>query len=221
MSSAGGTPSELTSLNHERAEVSHRLPHVLPGGDAVLFTVSRSRFPRWDEAQIWVHSRRTGVSKQLIDGGADARYVATGHLLYVREGELLAVPFDAGAPRSDGRANRRRVRRHAGRLPRRPAERHRGHAGERLGDRDARLHHRRHAPADRIWRPAARSRRSRRNRCRFLANEFRTMRVSPDGTSLALATVGRDRGIVLYSFTRGTVGRLTAAGRSHAPDLDA
>ena len=34
------------------------------------------------------------MSKQLIDGGADARYVATGHLLYVREGELLAVPFD-------------------------------------------------------------------------------------------------------------------------------
>ena len=32
--------------------------------------------------------------KPLIDGGADARYVSSGHLVYVREGVLLAAPFD-------------------------------------------------------------------------------------------------------------------------------
>src|SRR5207245_2665953 len=36
----------------------------------------------------------TGEQKVLVEGGADARYVPTGHLLYVREGTLLAVPFD-------------------------------------------------------------------------------------------------------------------------------
>ena len=35
-----------------------------------------------------------GVSKRLIEGGADARYVSSGHLVHAREGVLLAVPFD-------------------------------------------------------------------------------------------------------------------------------
>jgi len=30
----------------------------------------------------------------LIEGGADARYVKTGHLVYMRRGTLMAVPFD-------------------------------------------------------------------------------------------------------------------------------
>jgi serine/threonine-protein kinase len=32
----------------------------------------------------------------LIEGGSFVRYSPTGHLIYSREGELLAVPFDAG-----------------------------------------------------------------------------------------------------------------------------
>ena len=60
---AGGSPRELTTLNAERGEVSHRLPQVLPGSDSVLFTVTHNRFPRWDETQIWLHSRSTGVSR--------------------------------------------------------------------------------------------------------------------------------------------------------------
>ena len=30
----------------------------------------------------------------LIEGAADARFVSTGHLVYVRKGTLMAVPFD-------------------------------------------------------------------------------------------------------------------------------
>src|SRR5207302_3965837 len=40
VSARGGTPEELTALDRTRGEVSHRLPHVLPQGDAVLFTVT-------------------------------------------------------------------------------------------------------------------------------------------------------------------------------------
>jgi serine/threonine-protein kinase len=42
----GGTPEVLTTLDDSRSEVSHRLPHVLPGGDGGLFTVTRTRFPK-------------------------------------------------------------------------------------------------------------------------------------------------------------------------------
>jgi hypothetical protein len=36
----------------------------------------------------------TGERKILVDDAADARYVATGHLVFLRRGLLMAVPFD-------------------------------------------------------------------------------------------------------------------------------
>src|SRR4029453_4071001 len=87
-------PRTLTPVNRERGEVSHRLPHVLPGGDAIAYTITKSRFPRWDQTEIAVYSRRPGLSTVGGEGGADARYVSTGHLLFVREGVLFAAPFD-------------------------------------------------------------------------------------------------------------------------------
>ena len=91
---SGGQPTPLTVLDSSQGELSHRLPHTLPGSDAVLFTITKNRFPRWDETQIAVYSRRTGAYKVLVDGGADARYASSGHLVYVREGVLLAATFD-------------------------------------------------------------------------------------------------------------------------------
>jgi serine/threonine-protein kinase len=74
----GGTPIPLTMAHEDHGEISHRLPHVLPRSDAILFTVIRHRFPRWDQTQVFVYSRRTGTARMLIDGGADARYAPTG-----------------------------------------------------------------------------------------------------------------------------------------------
>jgi Tol biopolymer transport system component len=95
VSANGGTPQPLTSLDLKHGEVSHRLPHILPDGKAVLFTILKSEF-RWDNAQIVVRSLVTGAQTTLIDGGADARYVPTGHLIYARMGTLMAAPFDLG-----------------------------------------------------------------------------------------------------------------------------
>ena len=89
--STGGTPEALTSV--QPGEYSHRLPHVLPGGRAVIFTVLKG--PNlWNDAQIVVRSLQTGTETILVTGGADGRYVSTGHLIYVRLGTLMAVPFD-------------------------------------------------------------------------------------------------------------------------------
>jgi len=38
-------------------------------------------------------------------------------------------------------------------------------------------------------------------------HDFRTLRISPDGTTIVLASVGRDRGLWLYDFARATLGR--------------
>jgi len=92
VSAAGGTPEALTTL--QPGEYSHRLPHMLPGSRAVTFTIMKAAY-RWDDAQIVVRSLDTGNQTVLVTGGSDGRYVSTGHLIYVRLGTLMAVPFDA------------------------------------------------------------------------------------------------------------------------------
>lgn len=49
---------------------------------------------RWEKANVVLRSLDTGEQRVLIPGGADARYVNTGHLVYMKTGTLLAVPFD-------------------------------------------------------------------------------------------------------------------------------
>ncbi len=91
VSADGGTPKELTTLRE--GEVSHRLPEVLPGAKAVIFTVSKRSF-EWKDAEIAMQDLATGERRVLVAEAADARYVRTGHLLYARLGTLMAVPFD-------------------------------------------------------------------------------------------------------------------------------
>lgn len=72
-------------------------PQLLPGGDALLFTLaSASKFGngRWDKAQIVVQSLKSGERKILIEGGSDARYLPTGHIVYALGSTLFAIPFD-------------------------------------------------------------------------------------------------------------------------------
>ena len=49
---------------------------------------------RWDKARIVVQSITSGEPKTLIEGGSDARYVPTGHLVYALSGIVYAVAFD-------------------------------------------------------------------------------------------------------------------------------
>jgi Tol biopolymer transport system component len=88
----GGTPTPATTLNVDDGEFSHRWPDLLPDGDTVLFTVGK--IGSWDDAQIVAQSMSSGRRTVLIDGGTSPRYLRTGHLVYARGGELLAVPFD-------------------------------------------------------------------------------------------------------------------------------
>ncbi len=96
VSASGGEPQEITELDQEAGEVSHRLPHVLPDGKAVLFTVVKDQtLPvDWRQSQVVVQSLETGERRVLEKGGSDARYVPTGHLVFAREATLMAAPFD-------------------------------------------------------------------------------------------------------------------------------
>ena len=91
---AGGSPDQLIALDD--GALAHG-PQMLPGGEWVLFTLRPANTLLWDEAQIVVQSVATGERRVLIAGGRDGRYVATGHLVYALNGGLFAVPFDLGA----------------------------------------------------------------------------------------------------------------------------
>jgi serine/threonine-protein kinase len=89
---AGGTPEPLTTLDKERDENSHRLPHFLPDGKALIFTATGT----WSEGTaLHALSLESGERTELIRGGSDGRYVETGHVIFYREGTLMAAPFDA------------------------------------------------------------------------------------------------------------------------------
>jgi Tol biopolymer transport system component/aminoglycoside phosphotransferase (APT) family kinase protein len=92
----GGEPQAFTELNDAANEVSHRLPHFLPDGSGVLFTVLRHKevTPNWKQAQIWVKSLKTGEQKLLVENGTDARYAGNGWVVFARLGSLFAVEFD-------------------------------------------------------------------------------------------------------------------------------
>jgi serine/threonine-protein kinase len=92
----GGQPESLTQLDPE--ELSHRWPQILPGGRAVLFTGRSPTLNTYENGAIDAFTFATKTRKTLWRGGYFGRYVPSrgnrGHLLYLHEGVLFAVPFD-------------------------------------------------------------------------------------------------------------------------------
>ena len=92
VSVAGGEPERL--INAREGETL-RGPTILPGGDAVLFSVENGAgMDRAANAQVVVQSLRTGERKIIAESGTDARYLASGHLVYVAGSTLFALPFN-------------------------------------------------------------------------------------------------------------------------------
>ena len=88
----GGTPETLVTPDPG----SHpRQPQLLPGGEALLYTLSPS-YNLWADAQVVVERLSTGERTVVVDRGGDARYLSTGHLIYGLDGALVAAPFDLG-----------------------------------------------------------------------------------------------------------------------------
>jgi Tol biopolymer transport system component len=91
---SGGNPQNFTTPNRDAREKSHRLPDVMPAGNALVMTVATADITSFDDARIEVLTLATGARQVVVQGGIQARYLSTGHLVYARAGSLLAVPFD-------------------------------------------------------------------------------------------------------------------------------
>ena len=60
----------------------------------MLFTVQARATPTSSEASVEVLQLQTGETKTLVRRGHNGRWVASGHLLYAREGTIYAAPMD-------------------------------------------------------------------------------------------------------------------------------
>ena len=90
VSSDGGTPEVLVPARH--SDQYFHGPQLLPGARAVLYTLGG--WGAWDDGTVVVYSLDTEEHTTLLEGARDARYVSTGHIVYVTGGSLVAVPFD-------------------------------------------------------------------------------------------------------------------------------
>ena len=57
---------------------------------------------RWDKAQVLVQSLRTKERVVVLEGGSDARYSPTGHLVYALGATVFGVPFSPTTLRVTG-----------------------------------------------------------------------------------------------------------------------
>jgi eukaryotic-like serine/threonine-protein kinase len=86
----GGTPQPIVRLTDKDGLVQKL--QLLPDGDTVLFSITRT--DAWANGDIFIQSIRTGERKTIIEGGIDAHYLATGHLVYLVGGTLMTRPFN-------------------------------------------------------------------------------------------------------------------------------
>jgi len=94
ISANGGEPESLAIPDTETGEHQYFSPEILPGGKAVLFTFDSGE----NSFHTAVLSLETGERKVVLEGGRQAHYAPTGHLVYelFGTGTLMAVPFDLG-----------------------------------------------------------------------------------------------------------------------------
>jgi len=96
VSASGGQPVAVTRLDAAKHETAHRYPQFLPDGRHFLYMAANLAGPPNDPANaIRIGSLDGKDDRLLIPVLSNASYAA-GRLLYVRDGTLLAQPFDPG-----------------------------------------------------------------------------------------------------------------------------
>ena len=90
----GGPARQLTTLDSGKNERLHMYPTVVAGGKAILFA-SVTGGDR-TATHIEALSLTTGQRHRVVDAGSNPIYASSGHVIFFRDGVLLAAPFDAG-----------------------------------------------------------------------------------------------------------------------------
>ena len=102
VSAAGGAPSAVTDVGQKPGS-THRLPSFLPDGKRLLFFSGSSKTIDKENAIVAL-DLETRKLTTITHENSEGRYAEPGYLLFYREGNLMAQPFDAGALKLSGEA---------------------------------------------------------------------------------------------------------------------
>jgi Tol biopolymer transport system component len=99
VSAAGGKPEKLNTKN--TGDISNRWPALLPDGSGVLFASSATN-TIWNAPQLAVFSFKKQERYDLVPGATAPVLSPTGHLLFVRDGNLHAQEFNSSSLQVEG-----------------------------------------------------------------------------------------------------------------------
>jgi len=99
ISEDGGTPERIVTMTEGLVTYG---PSLLSDGDTLLFSMG-SRGSS-DAVQVVAQSLSTGERATLVESGGAARYLPTGHLVYVLGDTLFGIAFDTGTLTVSGSA---------------------------------------------------------------------------------------------------------------------
>jgi serine/threonine-protein kinase len=213
VSADGGKPESLTTPDPKREEYGHRLPFWLPNGKAVLFTIMINGL----DSQPWLALLRLDTREWhvLLQDAADAKYVSTGHLVFLRQGTLMAVRFDPARLEVIGQpaplvenvmqafATHSGYNTGAGQFSVSDLGAVIYAAGGILPDRQNSL----------VWV----DQKGIEQPVTSLQSSFFAPRLSPDGQRITYITSGREWQVWVYDLNTGTNSRLTGEGRANFP----
>jgi Tol biopolymer transport system component len=98
---AGGTPSQVTTVDASRSEIEHIWPHFLPDGRHFLF-LARNAQP--ENSAIYVGALDSNETTRLLQAHSSVAFAPPGYVLFVRETTLMAQGFDAATLQLKGDA---------------------------------------------------------------------------------------------------------------------
>ena len=208
VAATGGTP-ELV-IRAEKGEEVYG-PQLMPDGASVLFTTTTvAGASRWDEALIVRQSLSSGDRTVLVKGGADGRYVPTGHLVYALEDGVFGVAFDPDRPGVSGGPVplTQRVRRANGATT--------GAANYGIS-RDGTLVYVTGGGVDTLRTLAWIDRKGVAEDVRIEPSNYIYPRISPDGTRVALDDRNGSNDIWIWHFELGTRTRLVVGTGGQYP----
>ncbi len=206
---SGGEVASVTERDATRFEENHYAPSFLPDNQHYLFLVRGDVDLRYQIAVGDIHSKDSTSRRVLIAGVTSAQYAppsadAPGCILFVRDGRLLAQPFDVDRLMLAGE-------------PRLVAESVAAHAFGSFGDfsisPNGVLAYRVAEPAKQelVW--LDRTGRSVATIGDRPGNRRNSLRLSPDGKSVAFTRQGDEfQDVWVYDLVRGVASRLTFSG---------
>jgi eukaryotic-like serine/threonine-protein kinase len=189
----------MTRPARERGEGDHLWPEFLPDGNAVLYTITPLNGDV-SAAQVAVLNLATGASKTLIRDASQAHYISSGYLVYVAHGALWGVGFDLSRRETTGTA--KVVVPQIVTLPTGTAECDVAREGTLVyvahgGSGEA--------PRTLVWV----DRQGRENAVTAPPRLYSTLRLSPDGTRVAVEIQDDGNDIWVWDFARETLTRVT------------